>query len=103
MSKYNVGDVLRVRQWDDMVEEFGVSGKDIPCEGVFVSEMKYMCGKIFTVAEICYGNYHSKEGFESGWAITDDMLEPFALEPDLEIDKLSESRFCKFISTFQVV
>jgi len=105
MSKYKIGDVLRIRQWDDMAAEYGEYRGDIQCEGVFTSGMKYMCGEVFTVAEIYGGSYLSEEGFDRGWNITEDMLEPFVLhhdEPDLEIDKLSESRFHKFISVFQV-
>lgn len=53
MSKYQVGDVLRVRQWDDMANEFGYTNPchdEIKCLDIFVEEMKYLCGKTFTVA-----------------------------------------------------
>ena len=41
----HIGDVLRIRQWDDMVDEFGVKPSgDIGCSGVFVKNMKCLCG-----------------------------------------------------------
>lgn len=79
----HIGDVLRIRQWDDMVDEFGLNSYGyIECSGVFATNMKYLCGKQFTVSSIEYGTYYSDERVERNslgrmiWRITADMLEP---------------------------
>lgn len=44
----SVGEIVRIRQWDDMIQEFGTRGNRfddddrivIPCKGTFVPEMK---------------------------------------------------------------
>ena len=60
----HIGDVLRIRQWDDMAKEFGVNDYgSIPCRCAFTEDMCYLCGEKFTVSgfyndygEIIYGN-----------------------------------------------
>ena len=47
---YNVGDQVTIRQWDDMIAEFGLN----ECESIAVPEsftlsMKAHCGKTFTI------------------------------------------------------
>lgn len=86
-SDIEVGDVLRIRQWDDMASEHMVVGDDIYiCNhsrfiDAFVSPMRSLCGTVFTVLRkeehrnglMCY---ESVEGFHNKWAITAEMLEP---------------------------
>lgn len=44
----SIGEIVRIRQWDDMIQEFGTRGNRfddddrivIPCKGTFVPEMK---------------------------------------------------------------
>ena len=45
-SEIHVGDVLRVREWDDMVREFGVDE---------YGEIKHMCGKQVEVKNVFTG------------------------------------------------
>lgn len=67
-----VGDVLKIRQWDDMADEFGTldlmgSIYIKVDQSFFVPAMKYLCGKIFTVKKIFvtpYYNIESEEGIE---------------------------------------
>lgn len=49
----HIGDVLRVRQWDDMLKEFGSDehGK-IKSRYGFAESCKYLCGMQFVVTEI---------------------------------------------------
>lgn len=86
-DEIHVGDVLRVRSWEDMAEELGVDadGDIIPPEGYsswFAADMRYMCGSVFTVrsigksGELSNGRYHSEECLEEGWHIRSYMLEP---------------------------
>ena len=45
MNKYEVGDVLRIRAWDDMAEEFGGDGYEIPCKFSFTRSMNTYADK----------------------------------------------------------
>lgn len=86
-DEIHVGDVLRVRSWEDMAEELGVDadGDIIPPEGYsswFAADMRYMCGSVFTVrsieksGELSNDRYNSEECLEEGWHIRSYMLEP---------------------------
>lgn len=102
MSKYKVGDELRIREWDDMEAEFGIDEDgDINMPTSFMKGMRYLCGMNFTVSQIeKYGNgiryysYESIEKEESGWwIILEYMLEPREEMPlyvatDTEINNL---------------
>lgn len=86
-----IGDRLRVREWEDMVEEFGDDGYDIACDLTFTQGMRYMCGMPFTVEEISSDSrrFFSKEGIENHWSISADMLEPLEIdEPETDDDFL---------------
>lgn len=90
---FQIGDICRIRQWDDMEAEFGLDASGcINCLLSFDPEMRDLCGKPFTVSRKShreYGTvYSSLEGTEAyrvgytqfEWHITADMLE-YALEP----------------------
>ena len=90
----HIGDVLQIRQWDDMENEFGLNGLgSVNCYLSFTEGMKYMCGQQFTVVKVHPGAlsrnaYESQELIESShgrnWHISADMLEPF-MEEDLYV------------------
>ena len=102
----HIGDVLRVRQWEDMVNEYGtICDKDSYCYAIkvnksvkFLKKMKHLCGQIFTVSkyyDLDFNDnnrfYLSKEKVEientrafGVWLICAEMLEPFA-EDDFEV------------------
>ena len=100
MSKYKVGDELRIREWNDMAAEFGLDEfGGVDCIYGFTEDMKRLCGMDFTVSKIdsFEGNdeYFSEEGIEMEyyWSISSDMLEPRTVEDlytasDSEIDNL---------------
>lgn len=54
MKRYKVGDIVQIRQWDDMVKEFGVNYYGtIRCNNCgFVREMKKILWP--KVADTCY-------------------------------------------------
>ena len=73
MSEFCVGDVLRVKHYRDM------PGR---CKFGFTFQMRYLCGKRFTVKGISpVGQHFSEEGLENKngidgyWNISADMLE----------------------------
>ena len=80
---FQVGDVCRIRQWDDMAAEFGGGrgGDSICCKFSFPEKMRYLCGQRFTVRDRTMGAYRSEEGVEDTrpgagvWVISADMLE----------------------------
>lgn len=83
----HIGDRLRIRQWDDMAREFGLTGTGhINCIFSFNSKMRPLCGREFTVSDITLGGgFVSKEGIEyerdnGRWSISADMLEPTVTE-----------------------
>lgn len=97
----HIGDVLRIRQWDDMANEFGINERgSIDCRCGFTTAMIHMCGKQFTVSNIYedYGEtiYNSEECVEydldgivfvedDTWDISADMLELYVEEKEWEV------------------
>lgn len=75
--RYKVGDKVRVRQWDDMVKEFGSDGEDIHIDGYyFIKEMKQYCGKTYEVYDDMGLHYILKtENEVLDWCFKDEMLE----------------------------
>lgn len=79
--EFKVGDVCRVREWDDMAAEFRICRNHIMTTPVFVPAMKYLCGQTFTIKTISENRRcTSEEGIERPpgvfpWAISTDMLE----------------------------
>lgn len=50
---FQVGDVVRVRSWDDMKDEFGLDVEgDINCRFCFTRDMQKMCGKLYHVSKV---------------------------------------------------
>ena len=90
MRKFIVGDICRVRQWEDMEKEFGLNTRgDIKCKFTFTKEMRDLCGRLFTIKKIQLGHYNSEEeiemdnaygGFIYNRNISEDMLEYSAPE-----------------------
>lgn len=56
MSKYEIGDIVRIREWDDMAEEYGVVGSVIQVTHSFTKDMKCLCGKSATIRTKNPGN-----------------------------------------------
>lgn len=76
--KYKVGDKVRVRQWDDMVEEFGVwAGAINTPESSFDEGMRLYCGTIVTIKEVKNNNSYYIEEDDEDWFWTDEMFEPY--------------------------
>lgn len=78
MTKFKVGDKVRVRQWDDMKKEFGaLPWGTIKVRCGFIEEMRQYCDKVVTITSITSNGYRIKE--DGGkWYYSDDMFEPQA-------------------------
>lgn len=104
-----IGDILRIRQWDDMLSEFSLTmrGSIKGKNNVFSENMRYLCGQTFTVSSITTSltpdclNYHSIEGLEytrddecgHEWFICDWMLEPYTVINCSSADEVSALLF----------
>ena len=80
--KFKVGELVRIRQWDDMVKEFGVDadGAIKTCVG-FVSFMKPLCGKYAEIVGLAENDAEVKLkffnccGLDTSWKYSTDMIE----------------------------
>ena len=96
-----IGDVLRIRQWEDMEAEFGVSPDgDIPCADTFTEYMRELCGRTFTVKAVheypsARSDYDAEEPEFDRWLISADMLEP--VTPDEEITPVEPDSLFGFL------
>lgn len=72
------GDVLRIREWDDMEAEFGTDDEgDIACEFYFTREMEKFCGTVLTVEKIDDTRVMPDDWEAFGYcSYSADMLEP---------------------------
>lgn len=79
LKDIHIGDVLQVREWDDMAEEYGMDEDEILVPNIFIKNMCYLCGQTFTVSSIDeYGGIHSAERIEGLYNISAEMLQlPF--------------------------
>ena len=81
-----VGDLVRIRDYEEMKNEFGVDyAGDIKCLAYFTEEMKYLCGKEFEVTKI-YSRENGKflvDGLsERRYNISSDMIEVIRTQKD---------------------
>lgn len=80
--KFKVGELVRIRQWDDMEEEFGVdSVGDIDSCVSFVTSMKPLCGKYAEIVSLDENDAEVKLkffnccGLDTSWGYSTDMIE----------------------------
>ena len=78
--KFKVGELVRIRQWDDMVKEFGVdSVGDIDSCAPFVTSMKPLCGKYAEIVRLNGSlvelKFFNCGGLDKSWCYSTDMIE----------------------------
>lgn len=78
--QFNVGDRVRIRQWEDMRQEFGLNWYgSIACQFGFTIEMTPLCGQRATIQYISDDGHiylvDDNREFITGWNISADMLE----------------------------
>lgn len=77
-KNFNIGDTVRIRNWSDMENEFGLNEYgEINCESPnFILEMAYLCGKEYTIEKIGLGSDITLSSSDTcKWGITTDMIE----------------------------
>lgn len=82
VRKFNIGDRVRVRAWDDMVKEFGVDELGDIDTGYlyFVSDMESLCGATATVKgfdgrDVNLDDWDLDENIDTDWCLSEEMLE----------------------------
>ena len=74
---FKSGDVVRIRQWDDMEREFGLNCFDgINCKFGFLKHMKELCGLDGLIIDsVGSDNRVTFKNYQIGWSISTDMIE----------------------------
>lgn len=102
-SCFHVGDVVRIREWDDMAEEFDTGTYDdgseyIKCPLSFVSEMRKYCGQEYTIRsivgrEVFFINHEKllRRDIGDWWGISVDMIEPCQPPAAVELDHVFDT------------
>lgn len=105
--KYKVGDKVRVRQWDDMVKEFGELFSDISIvkaddRCLFKNEMKKYCGTVVTIEKVVneYERYLIEEDYKN-WYWTDEMFEPYKVTLACQADFIDKEAYSKLIKQLE--
>ena len=96
------GNIIKIRQWDDMEEEYGYSSLEnaIMCEHLFTDFMEELCGKEFKITKEMEEDYVRFEHFyidnhldDAGTKdyiiISTDMIELIKTTDDIVIDKVT--------------
>lgn len=79
--KFKVGELVRIRQWDDMEKEFGTNDiGDILCENGFIKEMYPLCGLYAEIVSLDKDGrvglkFFNCEGSYTGYTYSTDMIE----------------------------
>lgn len=79
--KFKVGELVRIRQWDDMLKEFRLDADgDINCRVPFVQSMKYLCGKYAEITKnfddvLVILRFFNCDGLSTCWSYSTDMIE----------------------------
>ena len=79
--KFRIGELVRIRQWDDMVKEFGTRAKgSVDCKCHFTTEMKPLCGKYAEIKDlrvdgIVFLRFFNCDGSVENWNYSTDMIE----------------------------
>ena len=79
--KFKVGELVRIRQWDDMVKEFGTrSTGSVNCRCLFTKGMKPLCGKYAEIKDlrvdgIVFLRFFNCDDSVENWNYSTDMIE----------------------------
>ena len=78
---FKVGELVRIRQWDDMEKEFGTrSTGSVNCRCLFTVAMKPLCGKYAEIKDlrvdgIVFLRFFNCEKEDKCWSYSTDMIE----------------------------
>ena len=83
------GNIIKIRQWDDMEEEYGLIGIDsINCECAFTDNMRNLCGSEIKINEKMVEDFKKYKYFfadSKTYSISTDMIESIKTTDDIII------------------
>ena len=83
------GNIIKIRQWDDMEEEYGLTGIDsINCECAFTDNMRNLCGSEIKINEKMVEDFKKYKYFfadSKTYSISTDMIEYIKTTDDIII------------------
>ena len=84
------GNIIKIRQWDDMEEEYGLVGiGSINCECTFTNNMRSLCGSKIKINEKMVEDFKKYKYFfasdSKAYAISTDMIESIKTTDDIVI------------------
>lgn len=77
MRDFKIGDIVKIKEWDEMVREFKSMEKTrIDCGDIyFIKEMEYLCGRTITITDDNFdGTFIEAVDRKDTWTITPDMV-----------------------------
>ena len=87
------GNIIKIRQWDDMEEEYGLIGIDsINCECAFTDNMRSLCGSKIKINEKMVEDFKKYKYFfadSKTYSISTDMIESIKTTDDIINDKIT--------------
>ena len=87
------GNIIKIRQWDDMESEYGLIGIDsINCECAFTDDMRNLCGSEIKINEKMVEDFKKYKYFfadSKTYSISTDMIEYIKTTDDIVIDKIT--------------
>ena len=87
------GNIIKIRQWDDMEEEYGLVGiGSINCECTFTNNMRSLCGSEIKINEKMVEDFKKYSYFltdSKAYSISTDMIEYIKTTDDIVIDKIT--------------
>ena len=87
------GNIIKIRQWDDMESEYGLIGIDsINCECAFTDNMRNLCGSEIKINEKMVEDFKKYKYFfadSKAYSISTDMIESIKTTDDIVIDKVT--------------
>ena len=85
---YKVGDKVKIREWDDMMEQYGGDAIGIDCRGIFVDNMKQYCGKTYQINTVSKYLLYTLFGADN-WTFSADMFDLSYTDNSPEVPVLS--------------
>lgn len=82
---FKVGDRVRIREWNDMKKEFGLSPVgNIEVPYTFTTGMKHLCGRSAKITSLTEGGEGVRVhlDFDAPWSYSPEMLEPITFDWD---------------------
>jgi len=77
--EFHAGDVVRIRDWEDMEQEFGLNEYgNIACRFSFTDEMGSYCGEVYTIEYIDereHVHFAERHSLSSDYNVSFDMIE----------------------------